>query len=446
VDADNEANYNAIIQIQNNITTVFIVPATLVRPDSGTKTYRMVVLNYDNVGNMEDFDADPTISGTYVSGGAYFNGTMTRDGVGQYHYDVSVAPDDDLGAVQVKADALEQTLPRVLIRTTEVSDYDDELSELKADTEEIISDVGMMMDTPFLHLFGPSVVVMNNGYSKVDNDTIALPIGTTEIPISEGTGDFFPDSGFIYLDDGAKREKLEYSSKTATSLVLASTTTIEHDDGASIYSVISSEIRLYIEALDKNEFHELDEAPSIVIYNEFGTEFSDFMLWDSVRKAYYYITEYIATEFLPGMRNVIVRTAGGEGGVPVKHSFATYEVLDRPASQESIDSVIVGGIMPNSFVFDHDGWKDEANILHEWNDEMAGPLHDDTGKPATGILVRAFLKGDDNKYLLVNNPPFHNYSNIFGHYRGSLEAGTYLFTFYKDNHKWKEVERTIGGD
>jgi hypothetical protein len=285
-------------------------------------------------------------------------------------------------------------------------------------------------------------VAQNNGYSRIDDVLDAdIPIGATVIPVNAGTPSFFPDSGFIVVGDGVDREILEYSSTTETTFVLVTPTTLLHVEGTPIYALIDATFKLFIESQDGGEYRAATAVPTLTILNEFGTEESVPMVWDAVTNSYSFTKQYIATEYLAGKRNVIVTALVG---TLTKVAFATYELLDRPASQQSLDEALGGGLMPDTFVFDHDGWKDNANIVHEWEDVMAGPLHDDTGKPATGILIRAFLWDDDSeKWLLVNNPPFQNYSNIFGHYRGSLEAGTYLFAFYKDNHKWKEVERTI---
>lgn len=467
IDVDIQAVYDAVILIQNNVSTVLTGPKMLVRPDAGTKPYRYLVLNYDNVGNMEDFNADPTLTGTYVSGGgAYFAGTMTHDGTGQYHFDVDVAFDDTLGSIQVKLDAvIAITLaPRVMVIASEVSDYDDELAEIKADTEQIISDIAThdahltavevaltaeinenealittMLESYRAHLVLEPIVPLNSGYGQMDNNGIDLPIGSSEIPLQPGQVDFFREKGFALIDD-ASPENIEIDGFNDVNLVLVGTTSFVHPDGAIIIELSGMPFRVYIEKQDGLPFQQADSAPTFEVYNEFGLESSGVMNWNAVKNCYEADLSYLSIDVI-GTRRLEVSVVED---TLTKVITGFFELLARPVSEKLFNETLLGGQPPNTFVFDHDGWKDESNIYYPWTDDMAGSLKDDTGKPATGILIRAFLKGTDGQWLLVNNPPYHDYSNIFGHYHGALEAGTYLFTFYKDNHKWQEVEREIG--
>lgn len=51
-----------VVAVQNNTRVVRVVPDVVERPDSGTTTFRIEVLLYDSVGNMEVPDTAPTIS------------------------------------------------------------------------------------------------------------------------------------------------------------------------------------------------------------------------------------------------------------------------------------------------------------------------------------------------------------------------------------------------
>lgn len=51
-----------VVAIQNNTRVVRVVPDVIERPDAGTTTYRVELLLYDAVGNMEAPDAAPTIA------------------------------------------------------------------------------------------------------------------------------------------------------------------------------------------------------------------------------------------------------------------------------------------------------------------------------------------------------------------------------------------------
>ena len=51
-----------VVAIQNNTRVVRVVPQVIERPDSGTTTYRIELLLYDDVGNMEAPDSAPTVA------------------------------------------------------------------------------------------------------------------------------------------------------------------------------------------------------------------------------------------------------------------------------------------------------------------------------------------------------------------------------------------------
>jgi hypothetical protein len=57
----NVASSAEVTAIQNNTRVVRVVPDVIERPDSGTQTYRVELLLYDDVGNMEAPDSAPTI-------------------------------------------------------------------------------------------------------------------------------------------------------------------------------------------------------------------------------------------------------------------------------------------------------------------------------------------------------------------------------------------------
>lgn len=58
----NVASSAEVTSIQNNTRVVRVVPDMIERPDSGTITYRIELLLYDSVGNMEAPDSAPTIA------------------------------------------------------------------------------------------------------------------------------------------------------------------------------------------------------------------------------------------------------------------------------------------------------------------------------------------------------------------------------------------------
>lgn len=58
----NVASSAEVVAIQNNTRVVRVVPESIERPDTGTITYRIELLLYDTLGNMEVPDSAPTIA------------------------------------------------------------------------------------------------------------------------------------------------------------------------------------------------------------------------------------------------------------------------------------------------------------------------------------------------------------------------------------------------
>ncbi len=59
---ENVAGTSEVTAIQNNTRCVRVVPTVIERPDSGTTTYRIELLLYDDLGNMEAPDSAPTLA------------------------------------------------------------------------------------------------------------------------------------------------------------------------------------------------------------------------------------------------------------------------------------------------------------------------------------------------------------------------------------------------
>jgi hypothetical protein len=455
---------------------VFIVPERLVRPDVGTKPYRFVVLNYDSVGNMEDFDDDPAISGTYVSGGGSYFGPsdMVHDGIGQYHFDIDVGPTDTLGSVQIRAEAEEGGNPRVLIRTSEVTDYDTEIEEIKADTGAIFIKVGAGTPSPTIpdqltqietdltaeidenqthietiendasvEISYPNPAFIKTGYSAIDTDE-PIPIGTSVIPIFSGTGDTFSDGGgLIVIDkDGPNEETLYYLYKSADSITLTTPTLIEHELGETVYEQTTTSFHVTIRRKDGMPNIQADDPPTYMIIHDdvpSTPDGSGAMVWNAILGRYDGSIVYDIGS-VPGKRTGSFTVTVGS----VRDYTIDFEVLYRPSSEKQINEVIGTAIQPNTLVFDHDGWIGEDGIKTFWTDDMKGSIKDDAGQPFV-CRIKAYLYDpiDVNVPILGPNPPYDNFTNQFGHYIGGLLPGKYLFVFIANGKKWKQVDRYI---
>ena len=480
VDTNIQANYDAIILIQNNVSTVLTGPKKLVRPDAGTKPYRYFVFNYDNVGNMEDFNADPTLTGTYVSGGGpYFGGTMTRDGIGQYHFDVNVAYDDTLGAVQVKLDAVVAgTLaPRVMTITSEVSDFDDELQEIFDLVEETHTKVDAATPSPTIpeqlttmetnltaeidenqvivetirddmeaEITFPNPAFIGSGYSNIDSEN-PIAIGATTIPLLPNTGETFnPDGGSIKLSKGeVEEESIVYTGIVDDVVTLYTPTANELQPNASVYEVTKLNFHMTIRKKDGDVNIQADSLPtysvgSVIVGLGGLPDGSGSMTWEAAPARYVATVEYdIDTEPSQrvGMIDVIVDSK-------TRDFTFDFELMERPSTERQINEAVGSAIPPNTIVFDHDGWIDEFGVKHLWTDLMKGAIKDDAGQPVV-LNIKAYLYDpvDVNTPILGPNPPYDNWTNQFGHYVGGLPAGKYLFTFIANGKKWKQVDRYI---
>lgn len=126
VDGKVDANGTAIASIQNNTRVVRVVPTVIERPDSGTQEYRIELLLYDEVGNMEAPDSAPTIAlvdqgGTDLSS-RLDSATMSLVSTGRYRAVYTASDDDDLEQLIWAFSVVEGGNTRVYGNTTIIVD------------------------------------------------------------------------------------------------------------------------------------------------------------------------------------------------------------------------------------------------------------------------------------------------------------------------------------
>lgn len=90
----------AVQAIQNNAGFAVPVPATLIKPASGSNTYRIPVSLYNTKNALVDADTNSIVvtlvnqagadRSTYLTGNAAGSAPMVRDSLGQYHVDVAI--------------------------------------------------------------------------------------------------------------------------------------------------------------------------------------------------------------------------------------------------------------------------------------------------------------------------------------------------------------------
>lgn len=106
---ENVAGTSEVTAIQNNTRIVFTVPQMIERPDSGSKTLRLWLYLYDEIGNMEAPDSTPTVTvandqGTDRSGNL---GSVTLDATGVYYVDYTIADSHAIEALRFQVSVTE---------------------------------------------------------------------------------------------------------------------------------------------------------------------------------------------------------------------------------------------------------------------------------------------------------------------------------------------------
>lgn len=122
----NVAGSSEVTSIQNNTSCVRSVPTIIERPDSGTVTYRIELLLYDEVGNMEAPDADPTISLVNQSGtdlsARLDSTTMSNVSTGRYRAIYTASDTDTLEQLVWTFSVVEGGATRLYGNTTLIVD------------------------------------------------------------------------------------------------------------------------------------------------------------------------------------------------------------------------------------------------------------------------------------------------------------------------------------
>ena len=135
--------------IQNNTTVRFVVPETILKPESGdpTKVYQFHLRLYDTDGNPEAPDSTPTVRVRSLSSGSdiILNDPMTQDGtkVGAYFYDYPISSGSNLDHLLVEATVVENGVTRYVPAVTEVVEFQTDLDAIQAqlgDVEVIVTE------------------------------------------------------------------------------------------------------------------------------------------------------------------------------------------------------------------------------------------------------------------------------------------------------------------
>lgn len=126
------ASQSSINNIQNNTNFVGIVPAPIVLPETGTKTYPIYVRLFNNVGSPADPDLNEIILEVKNSAGSTIVSPilMTRNALGQYSYNYVVNSSDTEQALYFFFSYEENSIAFNQVRSTEVVEFESKLDTL----------------------------------------------------------------------------------------------------------------------------------------------------------------------------------------------------------------------------------------------------------------------------------------------------------------------------
>ena len=138
--AEIDVNQTAIESIQNNTTVVAVVPQRLIRPDTGSKTYRLTFGLYDTSGNPEAPDSDPTIQVENESGTerlAEASMTQFTGQTGQYYYDYTITSTTTLERLIFRFKVIESSVTKYYRRSSEITEFETALNEIQSNVTAI---------------------------------------------------------------------------------------------------------------------------------------------------------------------------------------------------------------------------------------------------------------------------------------------------------------------
>lgn len=488
---DNQTLYQSISQIQNNVKTAITVPAKLLKPETGSKTYRFTIANYDSIGNMEDFDSNPNCKIDQLDGTPVLPWTATtRDSEGMYHIDVNVLATDPNMVIVVTFEMVESAVTRYRSLPSEVTDIDSQLADIEQKVDDILEDTSITLPTQIsavetsinnnvdaaevsintnvdntrtilqneinenqtiIERLGdavtsivtiPKKILIPTSTSKLNNGGLNVTAVQTEIPIFNI--DVFPDTGVVKIEN----EIIHYASidrpnskLTGCTRGFLGTTAAEHVDELKVMQVIIHYFMIKYRDADGNAIVPSTD-PVFRLINENGDYVVDsFATLDNEVSAYVY---HLVTTPESSFQNLQWYFFSMFAGLPSQAESGEIksEFIGTTASTSSSGGS--GGLLNGEFLFDQDGYTDNDGVVHEWPDEYAGYVRDpSTGDRLQDVAVRAFRVLEDGEVARDAHPPYEWETDLYGNYYGALDRGTYMFEFTRDGHVFFQVEREI---
>jgi hypothetical protein len=447
-----------VAQIQNNVFFSTTVLDMYQRPSAGSVTYRIRAMVFDGTGTPEDPDSEElyiTLDGT--SGSIIARTLMTKQSVGVYYYDVVIASTDTLEDWTFTFDYLETAVLKTHYRQSALTEWTSDLNDIQAKVTAVYVKVDAVDPSPTIpeqidqHDIDikalpnvqstPEYLVIPSGVTRVNIDG-GIDASQTDIDVYDtvplgGDGDFvcvLIGSEYITGTISFTDSQLQSCTRGAYSTVAAT-----HANNAGIYSVMIHPLRLNIFDGELNMVAP-DSAPTVAIFDWAGTqEIAPTAM--TVISTGLYGYNYFCVAGTDAKSRTLRFSIVINGITTLRQS--TLMVLDMPASESDIQAIIGGGT--GEYIVTQDGYMDGSGIFQYWTDVMKNYLRDaTTGSRLDDVLVTAY-RVVNGQVILALIPPGQTVCDANGNYQLRLDAGTYVFKFYKDQYRFPtdEVTRVV---
>jgi hypothetical protein len=183
-----------ILSLSNNTTVRFVVPDQMIRPETGTTTYRFHLRLFDELGNPEAPDSTPTIIIQDIITSGTQSGSMTQDGVkvGAYYYDYTIAPGSALNPLFIEAAVVENGVTRYIPATSQITEFSADLNSIQTELAQVHAKVADSQSKINNNIFGLSalqqeIVDLSSDLTALAGDVTDVKTTTDNLPLNIAT-------------------------------------------------------------------------------------------------------------------------------------------------------------------------------------------------------------------------------------------------------------------
>lgn len=224
----NVASSSEVTSIQNNTRCVRVVPEVIERPDSSTVTYRIELLLYDSVGNMEIPDSAPTVSLVNQAGtdrsSRLDSTTMASVSTGRYRCIYTAAVGDTLEQLVWSFSVAEGSVTRIYGNTSVIVDTTavdftaadrTMLTDIQTDVDEMQTDAASGLTAVLAAITAAGFGASGEG-SATYGDLLRLVVGV----ICGTVTDFTTDTQIYHSLNGAKIRLTVTTDETGRTVIV----------------------------------------------------------------------------------------------------------------------------------------------------------------------------------------------------------------------------------